>query len=53
MANDTQSYTENFSNENSNNSSDWSDSQETPKITVKTINHQNFCAIHVTQIVKK
>ena len=32
MANDTQSYSETFSNENSNNSGYWSDSQETPKI---------------------
>ena len=32
MANDTQSYTETFSNENSNDSDYWSDYQETPKI---------------------
>ena len=32
MANDTQSYTETFSNENSNDSGYWSDYQETPKI---------------------
>ena len=32
MANDTQSYTETFSNENSNDSSYWSDYEETPKI---------------------
>ena len=31
MDNDTQSYTETFSNENSNDSSYWSDYQETPK----------------------
>ena len=33
MANDTQSYKETFSNENSNKSSYWSDSQETPPST--------------------
>ena len=32
MANDTQSYTETFSNENSNDSGYWSNYQETPKI---------------------
>ena len=32
MANDTQSYTETFSNENSNDSGYWSDYQETAKI---------------------
>ena len=32
MDNDTQSYTEIFSNENSNDSGYWSDYQETPKI---------------------
>ena len=31
MANDTQSYTETFSNENSNDSGYWSNYQETPK----------------------
>ena len=54
MANDTQSYTETFSNENSNDSGYGSDYQKTPKIYgKKTITHQNLCAMHVTQIVKK
>ena len=35
MANDTRSYTETFSNENSNDSSYWSDYQETPIINGK------------------
>ena len=53
MANDTLSYTETFSNESSNDSGYWSDYQETAKIDGKTITHQNLCAIHATQIVKK
>ena len=42
MANDTQSYTETFSNENSNDSGYWSDYQETPKIYGKNYYPSEF-----------
>ena len=44
MANNTQSYTETFSNENSNDSGYWSDYQETPKIYGKNdYSSVSFC----------